>query len=343
MIPTDNPTDNPTENPTIIPTTLIPTNAPSILPTAIPSVYPSLSPPAEPTSRPKTSNYISNEPTSEPSRHPSSDPSVYPSPIATLIPTINYYELFNVSTCMILDILLNSTIKQHNATNLENNINLQNDIVESLEYLSHLNAGIEYNQIAINLSKIWQYNDNISGNCELTSTDNDKDIAIGHGLNGLLYASWIRFKVKFVSLDKRDEWENKLDSIIDPLERLLSETKYFINSTISIYYCQVVFKDSTDGDDSSEQVSIPITIIFTIGVMTFFVIVAIFGCIDAKLCRHNEIFSINGIISSMTYTVDIVSGMYCLCQTKYCKISIESQDNHNRNQDLICLFICWFV
>lgn len=48
---------------------------------------------------------------------------------------------------------------------------------------------------------------------------------------------------------------------------------------------------------------------FTICTVGCFVFVAICGHIDAKFLRRNEIFSAAGIMSSATYTVDIVSGV----------------------------------
>ena len=51
-------------------------------------------------------------------------------------------------------------------------------------------------------------------------------------------------------------------------------------------------------------------IVLTTCIMIFFVFIGIFGYIDAKCIRRNEIFSIGAIKSVATETIDFVSGMY---------------------------------
>ena len=59
----------------------------------------------------------------------------------------------------------------------------------------------------------------------------------------------------------------------------------------------------------TEAVFSSFSIIFTIVVMSCFILIAICGYIDARLVRRNETFSISGITAPATYGIDIVSGL----------------------------------
>ena len=207
-------------------------------------------------------------------------------------------------------------MQQHNATNLEKNINLQNDMINLLKQASNWFADIANDEIGMIIEKIWAYNYNDNGSSQ---HGNNNNCSLENGTPQLnsekyYYLSWIRFDVRFVTSDNRETWKNSLKDVIYAFGNQLSETDHFINDTISIYYCQLESPDATLEPSQNQNVNNldNFSITFTICVVSFFIIIAICGRIDAKFIRKNEIFSIGSIISATTYTADIVSGVEIL-------------------------------
>ena len=322
-IPTKSPTDTPFAKPTRNPTLPTPaptkpptvtTNAPTVSPSNTPSLSPTLSPTLPTQSQHPSLNPSqspSKSPSESPSESPSQNPSQFPTNIPSLAPTIDYYfHCFNISN--FVNILFNSQMQQHNATNLNNNIFLQNDMVNLLEQVSHsVITDQKINVIAIKITKIWAYNKSVSDNCLI---DN---YTINNNNNQQTYSSWIHFELKFSNSDSEENWDAQLDTIINIFGNDLAKSGHFNNDTISLSYCQ--FKDSStltvDHDVNDQDSTNPSkdleysSLIFTICVISCFTLISLFGFIDAKLVRRNEIFSIGAIMPAATYTLDVVSGL----------------------------------
>lgn len=269
------------------------------VPTSLPTVLPSI----EPTNQP--SDIPSNMPTSvEPTAITQTNATDNPSLTSTQ--GYNYFQLFNTSHT--LDILIHSTLKQFNATNLKSNLILQNIISSLLEETS--DSVITHERITViatNITKIWDYdyNNSTSDNCILENIGNNQDTP------GLIHASGIRFEVRFRNPIYLQRWENNSDIIMRIFRNELAKSDYLINQTISISYChlqsQKSHSNSPSFDDHDQNLAY-FGIIFTFCTMCFFIFIGICGCIDATLCRRNEIFSIGATISAATYSVDIISG-----------------------------------
>ena len=262
---------------------------------------PSMNPTTIPSNIPNSYNYnytnISNSiPTTQAFEPSATHTSTSFTPFTSRTTTINYFKLFNFT--QILDILFNSTLKKYNATNLNNNIVLKSAIVSVLEQVSEskISNTID-NVIAIKIQQIWLYNQSL-----------DEDNCFGEKLEQLTsdhYLSWIRFYVKFVDLEKQQEWINALEEIIDLFENEISKLEYFINDTISVYYCE-----SSESHSGNNSISLQLyTITVTICIISLFILIGVCACTDARLFRRNENFSINVILSAGTYTVDIISGV----------------------------------
>ena len=140
---------------------------------------------------------------------------------------------FNISQT--LDILCSSTTTQYNATNLDKNIQFRDDVTSLLQEVSNLFVTDNTNgALAVNISKIWAYNDIYSTDnyCDLDYSDSYYDIDLE-----LVYSSWIRFEFKFNTVDNQQEWISDIDSIITVVGFELKKFKYFVNDTISVGYC----------------------------------------------------------------------------------------------------------
>ena len=330
IIPSQIPSSQPTKNPSSYPSQ-IPSQQPSNIPSKIPTLMPSLSPSSMPTANPST------YPSQTPSQIPSSLPTIYPtqlqfpSHIPSEIPSsepsnivsitiattndisrsetpatiINYFELFNISQK--LDILFNSTMKKHNTTNLKDNTVFQKNMTSFLKERSHLLiADSTTTVIAVKITNIWLYNGNVSDHCELENTQTTVNTEDGD----FIYSSWIRFVVKFNNSGTLNEWNNKLESIIDILVDDLTNFEYFVNDTISLSYCTLqdsLLIGSQTGKSNTNLESV--SIILTIVIMSSFIVISLFGYIDATLIRRNEIFSIGAIMAAPTYTLDVISGL----------------------------------
>ena len=297
----------PTSAPTTIPTvpTYIPTNNPTS-----PSVSPSSAPSGSPTYSP------SDVPTDSPSALPSVAPSLYPSSS----PTIDYYfHSFNHSD--ILDVLFGSTSLKHNATNLNKNEILQNEVIIQLESSSYSAITNQKNRVLeTKIQKIWTYNTNIntseSDRCQLKNISGDT-VNIYKPIESI-YSSWIRFEVKFKSQDIKDDWDTHLQTVVRLFRNDLTRNIYFSNDTISVYYCQLKNISSTSSPDENNDGStsntkrnddlVAFSLIVTIVVLSFFILISLFGLIDSML-RRNEIFSIFYVMPASTYFLDIVSGL----------------------------------
>ena len=259
---------------------------------------PSMNPTTIPSNIPNNFNYnysnISNLIPTTQVFEPSETPTSF-TPFTSRTTTVNYFQLFNLTS--ILDILFNSTLKKYNATNLNNNIVLKSDIARVLEQVSEskISNTID-NVIAINIQQIWAYNQSL-----------DVDNCFGAKLEQLTsdhYLSWIRLYVKFIDLDKQEEWINALEEIIDVFDNEISKLEYFINDTISIYYCE-----SAESHSGNNSINLQLyTIIVTICIISLFLLIGFCACADARMFRRNENFSISAILSAGTYTVDLVSG-----------------------------------
>lgn len=225
--------------------------------------------------------------------------STSPPPSPKTIAYIYNVSLFDFGQS--LQILLNSTIKQHNATNIQKNTNLQNDIIESLQYVTYLVTGTENDEVAIKIEQIWAYNGSDDKNCQLQNSENEEETQ----LSQWRYASWMHFNITFIDSNKRDTFQDRAKFIVVPFGSYLSTLHYFVNDTISVSYCQLVTTTENDADGTNLK---DFGIIFTICIVSGFICIAICGYIDAIIFRPNEIFSIGAIMSSATYTVDIVSG-----------------------------------
>ena len=279
---TQEPTNNPTNNPSITPSN-IPSHNPSNAsinynyPTELPSqLYM------------PTSNLIATfDPSNSPSLIPSNAAPVY----TTFASTVSDFQLFNVS--QVLDLVFNSTLKRYNASNLLVNSMLQNDMVSLLEQVSEskISNTID-NVIAIKINAIWVYNGSVENDCELEENINDDRY----------YLSWIRFYIKFINLEKQEQWDSELEEIIDVFGNELSKLEYFINDTISISYCTSSGSQSVNNFEYSSTVG-------TVCIMSFFLVIGLCACVDARIVRRNESFSIIAILSAAAYTVDIVSGV----------------------------------
>ena len=262
--------------------------------------------------------YAGIEPSFSPTVAPSNQPTITLSPsfmiMQSFSSTIDPFNNFNVTE--ILVILFNSSLTQYNAISLANNNLLQNNITSLLQQQSQ--SEIENNNdknnhvIVIEIEKIWAYNGSIIDNCQLKNgIDNVKN-----EYSELYYLSWILFQVKFVDSDKKDDWLKELDFIMRIFENELKEWEYFINDTISIDYCHVD-SSSIEANGSKHNDLEIFSIILTIGMLSLFILISLFGCIDAKFVRRNEFFSIGAIMSAATCILDVVSGMYALLYLVY--------------------------
>ena len=291
-VSTQNPTTFPTAIPTADPT--FPASMSTSMPTIIPTIMPTVIPTTDPTVF-KTIYGMTNSPTVIP------------------VEGLQLNDL-NFTFSYTLDILLNSTIQHtdidYNYSILNvNNKSLANNIVASLEEISYLVANIDNKEITIIMQQMLSYNDSetntVHSKCVLQKSDSiqETDQYVSW------QANWIRMNVTFIDFYKLEQWENKLEYIIGPFDRLLSKSDYFINDTILISYCQSQSQDINvfEDEDSKDELK-SLTIFVTVCVLGSFIIIGICGCIDAVFCRQNEVFSIGAVISSATYTVDIVSG-----------------------------------
>ena len=259
----------------------------------------------------------SKEPTTIPSANPTGDHTIIPTIIPTMNPTADPSSsmLFSTTTStvfnfvVVLDLLFNSTMKQHSAKNLDTNVDLKNDIIIVLEEASNWIVQIQDSDMETNIHKIWDFNGTVNNNCQLENTNGKNDIVLAE--SELYYISWIRLFVAFVNSNDRDEWKDELEDIINVFSIRLSESDYFVNDTISIAYC-VIDSSSTTVDKNTNDLEL-FSIIITISIIGCLMCIAIFGCIDATFCRKNEVFSVGAIMSATSYTVDIVSGLCRLC------------------------------
>ena len=305
---------NATEAPTTIPTiptyilTDNPTSAsPSSSPSASPSVLPSIAPSLTPSSPP------SSTPSSPPSGSPSVLPRVAPSLSPSSSPTIDYYfYLFNHSYS--LDLLFGSTKSKHNTTSLKRNEILQTDMIDEFEESSYSAITNQKTRILeTKIKKIWTYNgNNVNDSCQLKniSGDNVNKYESISGDDETLYLSWIRFEVKFKSQDIKSDWETSLQTIIRFFRSDLSKHSYFINDTISIYYCQLtnVLSDEITITIKENDPFVVFSVIVPIVVLSLFCLLSLFGFIDS-IFRRNEIFSIFAAMPPATYILDFVSGL----------------------------------
>ena len=228
--------------------------------------------------------------------------------------TTDSFESFTISQSLVTQ--FNSTMQQHNATNLENNFILQNSIIAILKEKS--DDRIQYTNndvIEITISQIWAYSGSYSfgdydsnNNCKLQYMDEDYNKQDSDD-SGLIYSSWIQFNVTFSSYDKQNEWQSKFEGIFDAFSNQLSKLNYFVNDTISIAYCSFTDVQRIETSKNVNNLDFS-TIILPICIMGVFILIAICGYIDANVIRRNEIFSIVSIMTAATFTVDIVSGLY---------------------------------
>ena len=295
------PTASPTTIPTYIPTT--PTSVPSTSPTASPSTAPS--------------------PSASPSALPSASPTVAPSLTPSSSPTIDYYfHLFNYSYN--LDVLFGSTLSQYNTTSLKNNENLQNDMIDQFEESSYSAITNQRNRVLeTKINKIWTYHgNNVNDSCQLKNISGDTVDTYKPVDHKIDYLSWLRFEFKFKNNDIKDDWETHLEYIMRLFRNDLSRNSHFINDTISVYYCQLTNASATSTNENDVQSTSKtneneyldrLSLNVTISVLSGLFLLSLFGLIDSKLFRRNEIFSIGSIIPAATYFLDVVSGMCKAC------------------------------
>ena len=242
-------------------------------------------------------------PTSDPTTSAPSPPSISPTNSPT---TINYFDRFNIT--QILVILFNSTMAQHNATGLANDVFLQNNLTSLLQQRSQSGIGNNQNNnkdnpmIVIEIEKIWAYNASISDNCELKYSI-DK---VNNEYSKSYYLSWIRFEVKFLNLDTKVDWLQEIDFVMRIFEEELAELEYFINDTISVNYCNVDTVDKNEITNSSLQ---SFSMISTICVLSVFFCISLFGYIDSTFVRRNENFSFGAIMFAAMCILDVLSGV----------------------------------
>ena len=209
-------------------------------------------------------------------------------------------------------------MKQHNAIRLQNNTNLQEEIITSLEYMSFLNAGIDDDEILIKIRHIWAYNGSVDDDCQLQQSDFQVD---GSALSHVLFGSWISFYIEFINVNKQDNWKNNLGSIIDAFNNELSKLEFFINDTISISYCQDILDDTTNKSDHNLEI---LALICTICLAGTFGAIGICGCVDATFIRRNEIFSISAV-----------------CQQQHTLLILFQVCNHKYSLFLGTFFVCF--
>ena len=197
--------------------TAIPTEFPTTLPSDIPTMNPTQTPSSTPS--PPPSLHPSSQPSPQPSQEPSIEPTMSPS-----VATTDNLEPFNFGENLV--VLLNSTTKKHNATNLENNNTLQNEIVHLLKQSSDWVANVKNDQMTIKINQIWVYNGSIDDNCQLENAGDNHD---------LFYLSWIHFNITFINSEKQHKWGDELEYIVRDFSKRLSETSNnFSNYTIFI-------------------------------------------------------------------------------------------------------------
>ena len=240
-IPTYIPTDVPTVSSSA--PSASPSSSPIVPPSSSPSGTSSSSPSASPSSSPTDtpSSSPSPSPIGLPSSFPSTSPSIAPSLSPSSSPTIDYYfDLFTHSYN--LDVLFSSTSSQHNTTSLKSNEISQNDMIDQFEESSYSAITNQKNRILeTKINKIWTYNGNVSDGCQLKniSGDNVNNYQSITRDDETVYLSWIRFEVKFKNKDIKNDWKTSLQTILRFFRNDLSKNSYFINDTISIYYCQL--------------------------------------------------------------------------------------------------------
>ena len=327
-LPSISPTTFPTLSPTITPTlspslpSLSPTNSPSLPPTNVPTFFPTIPPTLLPSLSPI--NSPTSLPTNAPTFSPSSDP------------TINYFARFNVSQTLF--ILFNSTMVQYNATNLGNNVRLQSNFTSLLQEQSQSNIGNNNNNnhnndekpiIVIEIEKIWGYNGtSISDNCELK---NSIDNIINNEYSVKYYLSWIRFEVKFINLDKKEDWLEEIDFIMRIFEDELEELEYFINDTISVNYCYVTIDTADDNENTNNSLQ-SFSMISIVCIVSVFIFIALFGFIDSTFVRRNENFSFGAIMFAAMCILDFVSGaFYIMSLVKIISFEISTFTKNAKN------------
>ena len=77
-----------------------------------------------------------------------------------------------------------------------------------------------------------------------------------------------------------------------------------------IQFLSVIVDDDESGNSGTNNDNLQFfRLLFTICTLGFFICITIFGYIDGKFFRRNEIFSIGSTMSAATYTLDIISGL----------------------------------
>ena len=279
-------------------------------------------------------------PTRAPTRLPT-----HPTPIPTYIPTSGPTPIFNSN--QIIDILFNSTMTKYNATNLEINVQLQNDFISLLEHFTDLviKTDSNNNEILIEIFKIWAFSQTVDVDVDDNCNNKLENEEIDKYDQGLYYLSWIRFNVNFIDSNKKDELDSEIINIINLFETQLLQMDYFVNDTVSIYYCQ---SDSSNSSSTHDDFTM-FSIVGTICIIGSFVGIAICASVDAMFCRRNEIFSTYSIISAAAYTVDFFSGVVrlfvfsCLCDVHVIQKQTTQRTFFGSRTPLCvgCVVMCW--
>lgn len=269
----DNPTTDPTANPTIIPTNSPVISISSIIPTiaTIPTVYPSSQP------ENKITTYdLSTSPSNINYNVPTSDPT-----------TMDTVKNMSYNYNQVLDILINSTVEQTNHSNsLMKNIIVQNKITTLLKQV--IDWIITSDEMSVGINKIWYYNGSMNSDCQLRNTDSNIDIDIDNTELYEFYLTWVRFDVYFADSITHDEWESELSYTIDLFSNQLAQMNYFINDTVSVYYCDSL--TASDNDKNNNYASLTmLSILGTFCIMVCFIGITICACVDATVFRRNEI------------------------------------------------------
>ena len=339
--PTTSPSDVPSQPPTRTPS-LAPTNNPFASPTANPTAVPSESPTVNPTAVPSKSpsSYPSSTPSQPPTNYPSTPPTGYPT-VPTMIPT---FEDHSYNNSMEIQIIFRNI---WNESDTDINSRTSSFVVSEQSFDKTIQDALFTLKESI-----------VDVRFDLTDID-DIDFDIVNISDTLTIWDII---ISFATQKGVDGFEFDLDQIIEHFDSNLVSFWNLTSQGISTLVREInilntvtttgttgttlntteVDDESDDDDDddafgvSNDSDNLSISVLeeyyyyVAIGTVLFFVILAIFGEIDARWFRHNELFKMSSILVIAMYFMDVLSDYFFAIQ-----VFLTYQDNDDKNKDNI--------